>query len=83
LAIGDVRKSHGNGQDGSCTAVRVKSFALLADPFCNAFHPTLLSGGGSASPKTMADQSPKAQRCSLAAAGMKSLALSADLLPTR
>jgi hypothetical protein len=31
LAIGDVRKSHGDGQDGSCTAVRVKSFALLAD----------------------------------------------------
>jgi hypothetical protein len=47
--------------------------------FCNAFHPTLLSGGGSASPKTMGDQSPKAQGCSLDAAGMKSLALSADL----
>jgi hypothetical protein len=56
LVIGDVRKSHGDGQG---------------------------SGGGSASPKTMGDQSPKAQGCSLGAAGMKNLALSADLLPTR
>jgi hypothetical protein len=55
LVIGDVRKSHGDGQG---------------------------SGGGSASPKTMGDQSPKAQGCSLVA-GMKNLALSADLLPTR